>query len=46
MYYDEANSHPLDVDVFFADIPTSTQPMELGGEKVIIIIIIILHWHK
>ena len=33
MYYDEANSRPLDVDVFFVDIPISTQLMELvGGE--------------
>ena len=35
MYYDETNSYPLDVDVFFADVPTSTQPMELDGEEVI-----------
>ena len=46
VYYDETNSYPLDAGVFFADVPSSTQPMELGGEKVIIIIIIILHWHK
>ena len=31
MYYDETNSH---ADVFFADAPSSTQPMELSGEKV------------
>ena len=24
VYYDEANSRPLDVDVFFVDIPIST----------------------
>ena len=34
MYYDETNSHPLDVDVFFADVPTFTQPMKLDGEEV------------
>ena len=33
MYYDETNSHPLDASVFFADVPSSTQPMELGGVK-------------
>ena len=42
MYYDETNSHPLNVDVFFADIPTSTQPMELDGEEVIIYLFIYL----
>ena len=35
MYYDEINSHSLDADVIFADVPTSTQPMELDGEEVI-----------
>ena len=35
MYYDETNSNPLDANVFFADVPTSTQPMELDGEEVI-----------
>ena len=34
VYYDETNSHPLDADVFFADVPTSTQPIELDGEEV------------
>ena len=34
VYYDETNSHPLNVDVFFVDVLTSTQPMELDGEKV------------
>ena len=24
VYYDETNSHPLDADVFFADVQTST----------------------
>ena len=38
MYYDEINSHSLDADVFFADVPTSTQPMELDGEEVIFFI--------
>lgn len=33
MYYDETNSHPLKVDVFFVDVPSSTQPMELGDEE-------------
>ena len=42
VYYDETNSHPLNVDVFFADIPTSTQPMELDGEEVIIYLFIYL----
>ena len=35
VYYNETNSHPLDADVFFANFPISTQPMELDGEKVI-----------
>ena len=35
VYYDETNSHPLDADVFFANVLTSTQPMELDGEEVI-----------
>ena len=35
MYYDETNSHPLDADVFFADVPTSTQPIEFDGEEVL-----------
>ena len=35
MYYDETNSYSLDADIFFADILTSTQPMELDGEEVI-----------
>ena len=33
--HDETNSHLLDVDVFFADVPFSTQLMELDGEEVI-----------
>ena len=32
VYYDETNSHHLDADVFFVDVPSSTQPMELDGE--------------
>ena len=43
MYYDEANSHLLDAYVFFADVPISTQSMELGGEEVTIFIFIFLH---
>ena len=35
MDYDETNSHPLDVNVFFVDVPTSIQLMELDGEEVI-----------
>ena len=35
MYYGETNSHPLDVDVFIANVLTSTQLMELDGEEVI-----------
>ena len=35
MYYDEANSHPLYSDVFFADILAFTQPMELASEDFI-----------
>ena len=35
VYYDETNSHPLDVNVFFVDVPTSIQLMELDGEEVI-----------
>ena len=35
VYYDETNRHPPDVDVSFVDVPTSTQPMKLDGEKVI-----------
>ena len=35
VYYDETNSHHLDEDVLFADVPTSTQPMELDGEDVL-----------
>ena len=34
MYYDETNSYPLDVDVFFADVPTSIQLMELDSQEV------------
>ena len=34
-YYDETNSHPLDADVFFANVPTSTQSIELDGEEVL-----------
>ena len=34
MYYDETNSHALDANVFFADVPTSTESMELNGEEV------------
>ena len=36
VYYDETNSHPLDKDIFFIDVPTSTQPMKLDGEEVIL----------
>ena len=35
VYSDKTNSHPLEVDVFFVDILTSTQLMELDGEEVI-----------
>ena len=35
MYYDKANFHPLDADVLFVDVLTSTQPMKLGGGEVI-----------
>ena len=41
MYYDETNSHPLDADVFFTNVPTSTQLMELDGEEAIYIYIYI-----
>ena len=34
MYYDETNCHPLDADVFFVDVLTSTQLIELDGEEV------------
>ena len=34
-YYDETNSHPLDANVFFANVPTSTQSIELDGEEVL-----------
>ena len=34
VYYDEIKSHHLDAGVFFVDIPTSTQPMELDGKEV------------
>nr|CAN62413.1 hypothetical protein VITISV_029286 [Vitis vinifera] len=34
VYYDETNSHSLNANVFFADVPTSTQPMELDGEEI------------
>ena len=30
--YDETNSHPLYANAFFANVPTSTQSMELDGE--------------
>ena len=42
VYYDETNSHPLDADVFFVDVPTSTQPIELDGEEVIVYFILFL----
>lgn len=29
MYYDEANSNPHDMDVFFEDVPTLAQLMQL-----------------
>ena len=35
VYYDETNSHPLDANVFFVGVPTSTQLIELDSEKVI-----------
>ena len=38
--YDETNSHPLYEDAFFADVPTSTQPMELDGEEVFFALIL------
>ena len=34
IYYGETNSHPLDADVFFVDVPSFTQQMELIGEEV------------
>ena len=34
VYYDETNSHPLDANVFFANISTSTQPIELDGDVI------------
>ena len=40
VYYDETNSHPLDAYVFFVDVPTSTQPIELDGEGVLFFFII------
>ena len=46
MYYDETNSHRLNVDVFIADIPTSTQPMELDGEEVIYLFIFCIDTNK
>ena len=39
MYYDETNSHLLDANVLFADVPTSTQPMELDGEEVLLLLL-------
>ena len=39
VYYDETNIHPLNVDVFFVDVPTSTQPMELDGEEVLLLLL-------
>ena len=42
VYYDETNSHPLDAYVFFVDVPTSTQPIELDGEKVIFFLLLFL----
>ena len=42
VYYDETNSHPLDADIFFADILFSTQSMELDGEEVIFYFILFL----
>ena len=48
MYYDKANSHPLDLNVFFVNIPTSTQSMELDGEMYFVLILtkinICLRW--
>ena len=35
MYYDKANSHLLDADVFFFDILISTKLIEFDGEEVI-----------
>ena len=46
VYYDVANCQPLDSDVFFADIPTFTQPMVLDGEEVLLLLLLlILHWY-
>ena len=42
MYYDETNSHPLNVDVFFVDVSSSTQLMELGSEEVPFFL---THWY-
>ena len=42
VYYDETNSHSLDVDVFFANVPFSTQPMDLGNKD--FFIFILTHW--
>ena len=42
VYYDETNSHPLDADVFFADVLTSTQPIELDGEGVLFFLFLAL----
>ena len=43
VYYDETNSHPLDADVFFTNVPTSTQLMELDGEEAISFSLFFLH---
>ena len=46
VYYDETNSHPLDAYVFFVDVSTSTQLIELDGEKVIFFISIDTNTNK
>ena len=46
VYYDVANCQPLDSDVFFADIPTFTQPMVLDGEEVLLLLFYALTFAK
>ena len=41
VYYDETNSHPLDADVFFADVPISTQPIQFDGEEVHLLLLLL-----
>ena len=45
MYYDETNCHLLDANVFFVDVLTSTQLIELDGEEVSFLLLLFIFLH-